>query len=63
ASEQRNIPVVNTFSEMKLVGAIARAEALGQLSEAIALSSATGSSSEPESGKEAQGIMEAPRKV
>ncbi len=36
ASEQRNIPVVNTFAENKLVGAVVRAEALGMLSEAIA---------------------------
>ncbi|MBA4150526.1 MAG: ClcB-like voltage-gated chloride channel protein [Verrucomicrobia bacterium] len=49
ASELRNIPVVNTFSEMKLVGAIARTEALGLLSEAIA----TSSTSEASAAKEA----------
>jgi CIC family chloride channel protein len=36
ASEQRNIPVVNSFKEQRLVGAVVRAEALGLLSEAIA---------------------------
>jgi CIC family chloride channel protein len=36
SSEQRNIPVVNNLAEFKLVGSIARAEALGLLSEAIA---------------------------
>jgi CIC family chloride channel protein len=35
ASEQRNIPVVNSFKEQRLVGSIVRAEALGLLSEAI----------------------------
>jgi chloride channel protein, CIC family len=35
ASEQRNIPVVNTRQENKLVGAVVRAEALGVVSEAI----------------------------
>jgi CIC family chloride channel protein len=41
ASEQRNIPVVNTVKERRLVGALMRAEALGLLSEAIAPRSAT----------------------
>lgn len=36
ASELRNIPVVNNLNESKLVGSLARAEALGLLSEAIA---------------------------
>lgn len=36
SSEHRNIPVVNNLAEFRLVGAIARAEALGFLSEAIA---------------------------
>jgi CIC family chloride channel protein len=36
ASEQRNVPVVNSLSENRLVGAVARAEVLGLLSEAIA---------------------------
>jgi chloride channel protein, CIC family len=38
ASEQRNIPVVNTLKENRLVGALARAEVLGIFSEAIASS-------------------------
>ncbi len=36
ASEQRNIPVVNTLRENRLVGALPRAEVLGMFSEAIA---------------------------
>jgi CIC family chloride channel protein len=36
ASELRNVPVVNSLTEFRLVGAIIRAEALGVLSEAIA---------------------------
>ncbi|EEF61864.1 ClcB-like voltage-gated chloride channel protein [Pedosphaera parvula] len=36
SSEQRNVPVVNSLSENRLVGAIVRAEVLGLLSEAIA---------------------------
>jgi hypothetical protein len=36
ASEQRNVPVVNSLSENRLVGAVVRAEVLGLLSEAIA---------------------------
>ncbi len=39
ASEQRNIPVVNTLKENRLVGALARAEVLGLFAEAIATSS------------------------
>jgi H+/Cl- antiporter ClcA/CBS domain-containing protein len=39
ASEQRNIPVVNTLKENRLVGALARAEVLGVFAEAIAQSS------------------------
>jgi CIC family chloride channel protein len=39
ASEQRNIPVVNTLKENRLVGTLARAEVLGIFSEAIAVSS------------------------
>lgn len=35
ASEQRNVPVVNTQAEQKLVGAVSRAEALGILSQAL----------------------------
>jgi len=40
ASEQRNVPVISTPKERKLVGTIVRAEALGLLSEAIAPRSA-----------------------
>jgi CIC family chloride channel protein len=39
ASEQRNIPVVNTLKENRLIGALPRAEVLGMFSEAIAASS------------------------
>jgi CIC family chloride channel protein len=38
ASEQRNIPVVNTLKENHLVGALGRAEVLGIFSEVIAAS-------------------------
>jgi hypothetical protein len=38
-SELRNIPVVNSFTENRLVGSLARGEALGILAEAIAASS------------------------
>src|SRR5438067_1123928 len=41
ASEQRNVPVVNTLKENRLVGALARAEVLGIFSEAIAAKSKT----------------------
>lgn len=39
ASEQRNIPVVNSLTENRLVGALVRAEVLGVFSEIIAASS------------------------
>ena len=39
ASEQRNIPVVNTFQENRLVGALAKTEVLGLFSESIAAKS------------------------
>ena len=39
ASELRNVPVVNSTKEKKLVGSVVRAEALGVLSEAIAAKS------------------------
>jgi CIC family chloride channel protein len=42
ASEVRNVPVVNNQHEFRLIGAIARAEALGMLSEAISARSAPG---------------------
>jgi H+/Cl- antiporter ClcA/CBS domain-containing protein len=41
ASEQRNIPVVSTLRENRLVGALPRAEVLGLFSEAIAASGKT----------------------
>jgi CIC family chloride channel protein len=41
ASEQRNVPVVNSSKERRLVGAVLRAEALSMLSEAIAARSPT----------------------
>ncbi len=46
ASEQRNVPVVNTLEEKRLVGALLRAEALASLSEVIAASTTTTSSTE-----------------
>jgi CIC family chloride channel protein len=46
ASEQRNVPVVNSRSKNQLVGAVGRAEVLGLLSEAIALKSAPTNSPE-----------------
>jgi CBS domain-containing protein len=46
ASEQRNVPVVNTLQEKRLVGALLRAEALASLSEVIAASTRTTSSHE-----------------
>ncbi|MEO5803504.1 MAG: ClcB-like voltage-gated chloride channel protein [Verrucomicrobiota bacterium] len=60
ATEQRNVPVVNTFKENRLVGAIVRAEALGLLSEAIAASGMTTKSSEPQVAKEAPAILPVP---
>ena len=39
ASEQRNIPVVSSLSENRLVGALPRSEVLGMFSEAIAAAS------------------------
>jgi H+/Cl- antiporter ClcA/CBS domain-containing protein len=39
ASEQRNIPVVNTLKENRLIGALTRAEVLGVFSELIAAGS------------------------
>ena len=38
ASELRNVPVVNTLTDYKLIGAVSRAQALGTLSEAISAS-------------------------
>jgi hypothetical protein len=35
ASEQRNIPVVNTLAENRLVGSLSRAQVLATFSEAI----------------------------
>ena len=42
ASEQRNIPVVNSLKENRLIGSIARSEVLNMFSEAIAASSTPG---------------------
>ena len=42
SSEQRNVPVVNTAAERRLIGALVRAEVLGLFSEAIARSSEGG---------------------
>ena len=41
SSEQRNIPVVTTLTENRLIGAVTRAEVLNLFSEAIASSSKT----------------------
>jgi CIC family chloride channel protein len=41
ASEQQNIPVVSSYMENKLVGAVVRADALGLISEAISARSKT----------------------
>jgi CIC family chloride channel protein len=46
ASEQRNVPVVTTFEDKRLIGSVPRAEALAALSEAIAASTSTTSSTE-----------------
>jgi CIC family chloride channel protein len=46
ASEQRNVAVINTFEEKRLIGSVPRAEALAALSEAIAAGTSTTSSSE-----------------
>ena len=63
ASEQRNVPVVNSFKENRLVGAVVRAEALGSLSEAIAASGSTTKSSQTEPAKEASGNPPAPKET
>jgi CIC family chloride channel protein len=41
ASELRNVPVVSSPKEFRLVGTVVKAEALGRLSEAIAVSTST----------------------
>jgi CIC family chloride channel protein len=46
ASEMRNVPVVSTFQDKRLVGSILRAEALAALSEAIAAGAQMTSSTE-----------------
>jgi len=43
ASELRNVPVVNSQAQQRLVGSLSRAEVLALLSEAIATSNTTGS--------------------
>jgi len=48
ASEQRNIPVVNSLKENRLIGSITRSEVLNLFSEAIAAGSTPGA---PESNK------------
>ena len=42
SSEQRNVPVVNTLKENRLIGALPRAEVLGLFSEAIAVGTHNG---------------------
>ncbi len=39
ASEQRNVPVVNSLAERRLVGSVLSAEVLGTMAEAIAMGS------------------------
>jgi len=51
ASEQRNVPVVNNRSDMRLVGAVVRAEALGVVAEAIDGHAAAGLSTVQPDGK------------
>jgi chloride channel protein, CIC family len=46
ASEQRNVPVVNSLQENRLIGAMPRAEALASLSEMIAANTTTIASTE-----------------
>jgi len=46
ASEQRNVPVVNTWEENRLIGSMVRAEALASLSEMIAANTTTIASTE-----------------
>jgi CIC family chloride channel protein len=61
ASEQRNIPVVNSLKENRLLGSITRAEVLNLFSEAIASSSTPGA---PESSERerAEGRGEQPNR-
>ena len=40
-SELRHVPVVNNLRERRLIGSVARAEALGLVSEAISARAAT----------------------
>jgi CIC family chloride channel protein len=46
ASEMRNVPVVSTFQDKRLVGSVPRAEALAALSEAIAAGASMTASTE-----------------
>jgi CIC family chloride channel protein len=46
SSEQRNVPVLNTWDEKRLIGSMPRTEALAALSEVIAASNTTTSSTE-----------------
>jgi CIC family chloride channel protein len=52
SSEQRNIPVVNTFEENRLIGSLPRTESLGLLSEAIAATTSSSVDSEARSKDE-----------
>ncbi|MGZ4965106.1 MAG: hypothetical protein ACXWC8_21335, partial [Limisphaerales bacterium] len=52
SSEQRNIPVVNTFEENRLIGSLQRTESLGLLSEAIAATTSGAVASEARSNDE-----------
>lgn len=52
SSEQRNIPVVNTFEENRLIGSLQRTESLGLLSEAISATTSTTVASEERSKDE-----------
>lgn len=63
ASEQRNVPVVTTFSEMRLVGSVVRSEALGMLSEAIAVKSGTVAAPENDVAKDVQQSLPAANAV
>jgi CIC family chloride channel protein len=52
SSEQRNIPVVNTFEENRLIGSLPRTESLSLLSEAISATTSSTVASEAETKDE-----------
>jgi CIC family chloride channel protein len=54
SSEQRNIPVVNTFEENRLIGSLPRTESLSLLSEAIAATTTSTVASEAQTAKDDQ---------